>query len=431
MSNPTRKTCHYCGAETDINTEFCKACGSSRFTNIIPPPSPATAAAPARAGGLYAPAAPKRNPAVRIISVIVAFIVIALILGPILADIFDDLFGSRDTGPTTSNYQMNQEIHTDWFNMTVKGVEYKPVGGIGSVSVAPLGQDLVLVEVLLDNYRFDEKLDMDLVKDFYIESSTHSKIYSKNTGGGYNNPLYTDTLNTADLFYERFMVSTGERLIGYIAYHVPRSAQNVRLVYEEWNYSGNDRTSVKHYYKTSIFYTGAGPNTITAIDAAMFNERAARFNGTATLSSALFPPPNPSAPTLTYQNDLNDRGTGFYHLIIETDYDGYGCYWSGAHVFGPGVPKENGREIYVVDFTRDTSLHNATVEYNNYVGKVKAIGGTVNAGTGTNFQYQINTSATRFGVSFRVDQINLYVVADIQYKAEIINFFDVLGYNIF
>jgi hypothetical protein len=119
-----------------------------------------------------------------------------------------------------------------------------------------------------------------------------------------------------------------------------------------------------------------------------------------------------------------------YTIIIEEDYDGFDTYWAGAHKFAPGVVEKEGNEIYVIDYTRDASIHNAKVEFILYVDKVKEIGGTEAKGSGDDYEFQANSSDTRFGVAYRIGSVNMYVVADAEYKNEILAFLKAMDFGI-
>jgi len=82
--------------------------------------------------------------------------------------------------------------------------------------------------------------------------------------------------------------------------------------------------------------------------------------------------------------------------------------------------------VYWIDCTKDKSEHNARVEYNNYVNKVKAIGGTAEKEpSGASYQYQSNTSATKFGIAYQTGLYNYLVESSpIGYKDEILDFLE-------
>ena len=119
-----------------------------------------------------------------------------------------------------------------------------------------------------------------------------------------------------------------------------------------------------------------------------------------------------------------------YTMIIEDDYDGFGTYWAGAHKFAEGVVQKEGNEIYVIDYTRDKTIHNSKIEYQLYVDKVKEMGGKSNSNSGSNYEFQVNSSDKRFGIAYRIGDVNLYVVADAEYKDEIMAFFDAIGFGV-
>jgi len=203
------------------------------------------------------------------------------------------------------------------------------------------------------------------------------------------------------LFHQAFKISPGSYLEGYIAYYIPNGSTNVHFIYEEWNFEEYDRVSVKHYYKVAISYgISYGPVVLSAAE---------------------------------FSNKALAAG---YDLEIEEDYDGHGTYWVGAHKFAPGANKAIDLPLYTIDYTLDASISNAKVEYNIYVSDVKKIVGSSKSDSGTNFQYLIRSGIdetdmiSKFGVAYRIDAVNYFVVAPIEYKDEIIAFFKVLGFNI-
>ena len=120
-----------------------------------------------------------------------------------------------------------------------------------------------------------------------------------------------------------------------------------------------------------------------------------------------------------------------YTIIIEDDYDGFNTYWAGAHKFAEDetVFKE-GNEIYVIDYTKDATLHNARVEYNLYLDKVKEVGGKVVKDEGDEWQYQVNIGETQVAVTYRISDINMYCVAPVEYTDEILAFFAAMDFGI-
>ena len=119
-----------------------------------------------------------------------------------------------------------------------------------------------------------------------------------------------------------------------------------------------------------------------------------------------------------------------YTMVIEDDYDGFGTYWAGAHKFAEGAVQKEGNEIYVIDYTRDASVYNSKVEYNLYVAKVNEIGGDSFSDSGSGYQLQVGSSDTKFGIAYRIGDVNLFVVADAKYKQEITAFFDAIGFSV-
>jgi len=119
-----------------------------------------------------------------------------------------------------------------------------------------------------------------------------------------------------------------------------------------------------------------------------------------------------------------------YFMIIEEDYDGFNTYWAGAHLFAEGVEQVEGNHIYVIDYTKDTTERNAKVEYILYVKEVKEFGGKENSGSGSNYEFQVNSSEEGFGIAYRVGDVNLFVTAPAEYKDEIMAFFVAIGFGV-
>ena len=150
-------------------------------------------------------------------------------------------------------------------------------------------------------------------------------------------------------------------------------------------------------------------------------------------------PQNPSPAQNTGNNEVVLLAETFiaaaekagYTVIIEDDYDGFKTYWAGAHKFAEGetVLKE-GNEIYVIDYTKDATIHNARVEYNLYLDKIQEVGGRVVKADGNDWQYQVNIGDEKIGVTYRIGDINLYCVADVEYADEILAFFAAMDFGI-
>jgi hypothetical protein len=119
-----------------------------------------------------------------------------------------------------------------------------------------------------------------------------------------------------------------------------------------------------------------------------------------------------------------------FTIIIEEDYDGFGTYWAGAHLFAEGVIEKEGNEIYVIDYTRDLTVYNAKVEYRLYVSNVKEFGGEEHSGSGADYEFQVNSSDTGFGIAYRVGDVNMYVTAPPEHKEKILSFFDAIGFGV-
>jgi len=133
-------------------------------------------------------------------------------------------------------------------------------------------------------------------------------------------------------------------------------------------------------------------------------------------------------PVIQAQDFIRAAEKAGYTVIVEDDYDGHGTYWAGAHKFADGAEKKEGNEIYVIDYTRDKSKHNSKIEYAKYVAKVDEIGGNSHSDSGSDHQFQVNSSATRFGIAYRIGDVNLYVNAGAEHKDEITAFFDAIGF---
>jgi DNA-directed RNA polymerase subunit RPC12/RpoP len=143
--------------------------------------------------------------------------------------------------------------------------------------------------------------------------------------------------------------------------------------------------------------------------------------------------PHTGAPVISAEHFIDAAQKAGYYIIIEEDYDGFGTYWAGAHLFAEGeTVKKEGNEIYVIDYTRDSTIHNARVEFLLYVKNVKEFGGISNSGTGNDYEFQVNSSDTGFGIAYRIGDVNLYVTAppDAEHKAKILAFFDAIGFGV-
>jgi hypothetical protein len=237
---------------------------------------------------------------------------------------------------------------------------------------------------------------MQLQEDFYIETSDYKKIESMNIGGDYNT---FDRLNDYGIFFGTFMVRPGNTLSGHVVFDIPRDSVNVRFVYEEWHFKGDDRTSVKHHYKVKIPFVS--PIVFT------YGSTAENFESKALDFKYQYSNPADAAKNLDG-----------YLLEIENDYDGFDTIWIGAHRYGrDDTAKDQGIDAdpwYTVDFTRDRTMHNAWVEYNNYFKNVQKIGGRAfTAGDRySTVQYQINISSTHFGIAYRNGQDNYFIGPD-------------------
>ena len=160
-------------------------------------------------------------------------------------------------------------------------------------------------------------------------------------------------------------------------------------------------------------------------------ERAGGSNRSSDTGAASSPGGSGNSGLVLHHDDfINAAKKAGYTIIIEDDYDGFNTYWAGAHKFAPGEVEKEGNEIYVIDYTRDATIHNAKVEFILYVDKVKEIGGVSVTGSGDDYEYQANSSDTRFGVAYRIGDINMYVVADAEYKNEILAFLKAMDFGI-
>jgi len=143
---------------------------------------------------------------------------------------------------------------------------------------------------------------------------------------------------------------------------------------------------------------------------------------------------NTNGPTedrvITSQEFISAAQKAGYTMIIEDDYDGFGTYWAGAHKFAEGVVQKEGNEIYVIDYTHDKTVHNSKIEYGLYVDEVKKIDGYSKSDSGSNYAFQANAGDARVGIAYRIGEVNLYVVADAEYREEILAFFDAIGFGV-
>jgi len=167
-------------------------------------------------------------------------------------------------------------------------------------------------------------------------------------------------------------------------------------------------------------------------------------------------PKSAESPALAAEDFINAGKKTGYNIIVDEDYDGYATYWAGAYKFPEGVWPEKHvnqvcvigqntdrrfvdeihvKRLYVIDYTLDRSLANARIEFNKDVAEMeKEVGGRPYKETGRNDsgqEYTIysNSSDKKFGVSFIVGAVNLHVLADAEYKPEILRFFSALGYE--
>lgn len=394
MNNTSRKVCRYCGCETDISTSKCESCGSSNFQNVerMAVPNQPNNQSNQRPGFFASqsqaarPAEKKNKYSLLIAAVAVVAVVIIIIT----------IIASLGGGSDTSMHSLEGTIVTDWFKMTVhEGKIIRTKNSYCGLEAPSSGYERVLVDITLDNYLYEEDLDINIADDFYLEAGS-SKFPAKNSGGNYS---IFDRLSIDGMFYGRFMVSTKKQLHGYIAFDVPATAKNLRFVYIEYNFEGDERTTIKHYYKIDLEYE------------------------------------TPKIPTGAAQDFYNKAYNAGYVLEIINDYDGYETFWIGAHKYvdesSKGITKKPA-PVYWIDFTKDISERNAGIEYNNYVEKVKRIGGTAQTeSSGSSYKYQCNTSSTKFGIAFQIGLYNYLVESSpIEYKDEILNFLDGLSLKI-
>lgn len=267
----TRKTCDYCGGESEIERSRCMFCGSHRFTNIeqytatVPTATDTHAPAPVTSvPKQWKDMTPEQQARVAKVAKIFVSVIVAMFVLPfIFAFVFGIIgaFRGNFNSPTpvpTSYHTVNETVRTDWFNLKIIRVaEVRTDIAIANLPNASHGYKRYFVEVSLQNYRLDEVLEMNLGSDFYIETFS-AEARSINTGGGYGSTYYDcygEPINNGTwppLFLGTFMVSCGNTMQGVIVYDIPNSVNIWYFIYEEREYDGDTPLDVKHIYKFSI-----------------------------------------------------------------------------------------------------------------------------------------------------------------------------------
>jgi hypothetical protein len=122
-----------------------------------------------------------------------------------------------------------------------------------------------------------------------------------------------------------------------------------------------------------------------------------------------------------------------YEILIEEDYDGFNTFWAGAHLFPDEyVERIHENRVYSICYTKDASIFNSRVEYVLWVDDVTAFGGRSNHAVCENgeWEWQVNSSESGFGIAYRILDVNLFVTAPPEYKDRIMLFFEAIGFGV-
>jgi hypothetical protein len=246
LSVKNRKTCRYCGGESEMERSRCLFCGSSKFDIVQPPPRPTATPAHSHSHTPVRPTptnfTPRKPMSAKTAKIIVA-IVIVVMVAPFLLGFVGAIVGVV----TTSVHRIGDTVRTDWFTMRVNAAWYVPDGVDGSLggelAHTPIGHRRVFVDVTLNNFRRDYDLDMDLSADFFLRTRDDGEVRPINHGGSLDHfdqqalvgPIIT-SLGGQRLLVNTFMVSTGQSIRGIIAFDFPRYESFSYFVYEEWEY---------------------------------------------------------------------------------------------------------------------------------------------------------------------------------------------------
>ena len=142
-------------------------------------------------------------------------------------------------------------------------------------------------------------------------------------------------------------------------------------------------------------------------------------------------PSQPDSSIIRAQDFVTVAEKAGYEMIIENDYDGFGTYWAGAHIFDDNDKiREYETAIYAIEYTKDANIYNSKVEYNLYVNNVKQIGGKQNSGEGDDYQFYVSLSDQQIGIIYRVADVNMYAIAPAEYADKILAFFDAIGFGV-
>jgi hypothetical protein len=191
---------------------------------------------------------------------------------------------------------------------------------------------------------------------------------------------------------------------------------------------------VKRIVTTIIFLVIAGPVLLTMLGA-FLGEIFAPSPPTHTTSNNMPPsyntPLHTSPPAVLTPLEFTAAALkAGYAVDRDENYDGFFTLWVGAMRFDDGVEQVWGNHTLYIGYTQDRSVSNARIEYNNYVGDVKAVGGKEASGSGVDYQWQFNMSEYQIGIAYRIGDVNMFVVADIKYADEVLAFFDAIGFGI-
>jgi hypothetical protein len=270
-----RKTCKYCGGESEVERSRCLFCGSHKFYPIpqVAQPTaaahmPATSHAPVGAQH-HAPArmtsgpmhvgnqAPQKQISSKGAKTL-AIVIIAVMAAPFVLGFFAAFFGELTdgfgTGGHSSGHFIGEEINTDWFRMTV--VDVRQDNSLSSPNLPNLqfGRSRLVFEVKLNNTTFDEDIHMHLDFDFYLSTwGSGAKTRSVNERGSLHLTVNNQTpVCSNGVFTNIFWIGRLQTLTGYVVFDIPQT--NIvpgwsYFAYEEYHWHGNTRGRSKHLYQ--------------------------------------------------------------------------------------------------------------------------------------------------------------------------------------
>ena len=270
-----RKTCKYCGGESEVERSRCLFCGSHKFypiSQVAQPTAaahmPATSHAPVGAQH-HAPArmtsgpmhvgnqAPQKQISSKGAKTL-AIVIIAVMAAPFVLGFFAAFFGELTdgfgTGGHSSGHFIGEEINTDWFRMTV--VDVRQDNSLSSPNLPNLqfGRSRLVFEVKLNNTTFDEDIHMHLDFDFYLSTwGSGAKTRSVNERGSLHLTVNNQTpVCSNGVFTNIFWIGRLQTLTGYVVFDIPQT--NIvpgwsYFAYEEYHWHGNTRGRSKHLYQ--------------------------------------------------------------------------------------------------------------------------------------------------------------------------------------